>query len=1047
MLKRELCCGVSRIDSALKLSLEEERSMDILDSKPYRKRIYQGLDIIGSQIAGFYLDGVRIVESKDFISKTILVAHLIREIECGLRDVLDTAKKRTKDSTIIFNEIECGVQGVFQRVKKEEKQDLNNVVEKIECELQEILSIAKIEIQQDNHSKSIMNALDASEEDELAKEWISVVKGMHKKAHRDGVWKEPKNPEIGEKLWDDFEAVLQNLVGTYTLMLDRIDKLVRIEVPTKKNVEKISGLLRVDSIRHYFFKNLNSSYWLEVLNQENYFRLRDDLAIYEIPDSPGYFLTPYWHELDYVKRITVDAAKNNDMLTLRLISKIISDIIENNSGYPRIDNPKIDRLVAEIISRLPKEFISAEMVKYLRIALETEWGNSEISAELSISVLPNLMKINQKEMVCTLLEMCFSLSKKGYCGTTMMDNFWLDEFIKKNIVEIATLCGNEIINLCLEKLNVFSIGDDKYQYYTETFTKTSLQNMHFENYEQALIITLVGVIDNIENANVGKLMNSLLKQEHTLLRRLKIYILNKHFTILSSFFWKLIENPIDEETEGELLELIEYNCEYFTDNQQQILLEWIKKADFYIPSKYVGNNEMIEKIQKYRRLKFLEALNGIRNEEVQNLQIQYSNETKDLIEPVKVTGLPSKDEMIKKTNNQIVDTIRSKYEEINLPRMETILLTLFEAVIEDDPKKISSDMRPFLQLPWCYKNKLVHCFARAKITDEEINWTEVIGFIHEIVQDDNYWDSMGSHNHDPYRLVLGSIFNILEYLIDEKVFSSIIEIRNKYESVLALLTERIGSTAKIGEDHTDMRLGNHLARTFCIILEYHFQLNKLDMPKTCRNWAINIFLEQANLKKTPELFAVIGAYLRKLVKMEPRLTMEMCKKFPDTEELFFQTAFVNYLTYYSWPTIKVYKKLKALGYYQRAIKLKMPKEANNALVFHLVVGFFHGWEDGDQFVLLEKLISEKDFDHLKEVLKNISIKSEHILTNDLQNKIKKAWNQVYNQVKDQKHNPAYREVVANLIKPIIGVTLLDSDIWDILKTAVTCPQGKYSYYR
>ncbi len=61
---------------------------DEVKLEDYQKRIYEGLGAIGPEVAQFYLDGVRLLNSAVFGAKAYLLAHVAREIEGGLREVL-----------------------------------------------------------------------------------------------------------------------------------------------------------------------------------------------------------------------------------------------------------------------------------------------------------------------------------------------------------------------------------------------------------------------------------------------------------------------------------------------------------------------------------------------------------------------------------------------------------------------------------------------------------------------------------------------------------------------------------------------------------------------------------------------------------------------------------------------------------------------------------------------------------------------------------------------------------------------------------------------
>ena len=53
-----------------------------------QREIYQNLKSIGPEIAAYYLDGIRILQRGDLETSASLLAHIAREIDGGLRDIL-----------------------------------------------------------------------------------------------------------------------------------------------------------------------------------------------------------------------------------------------------------------------------------------------------------------------------------------------------------------------------------------------------------------------------------------------------------------------------------------------------------------------------------------------------------------------------------------------------------------------------------------------------------------------------------------------------------------------------------------------------------------------------------------------------------------------------------------------------------------------------------------------------------------------------------------------------------------------------------------------
>ncbi|MBZ5697620.1 MAG: hypothetical protein LAN18_03640 [Acidobacteriia bacterium] len=70
---------------------ENSRRVPFQFEEPRQERIFRRLKLVGDGPAEFYRDACRLMsQESDFASTTHLVAHLLREIESGLRQILET---------------------------------------------------------------------------------------------------------------------------------------------------------------------------------------------------------------------------------------------------------------------------------------------------------------------------------------------------------------------------------------------------------------------------------------------------------------------------------------------------------------------------------------------------------------------------------------------------------------------------------------------------------------------------------------------------------------------------------------------------------------------------------------------------------------------------------------------------------------------------------------------------------------------------------------------------------------------------------------------
>ena len=101
-------------------------------------------------------------------SKSYLLAHIAREIEGGIKDILNSGHKPNK--------------GEIQKCD-----NCGN------------------EINKSTHIDEICKALGSNKDDKFVQEWHNTAKEFHKYAHRHGAWKTPREKEIFNELWKRFE--------------------------------------------------------------------------------------------------------------------------------------------------------------------------------------------------------------------------------------------------------------------------------------------------------------------------------------------------------------------------------------------------------------------------------------------------------------------------------------------------------------------------------------------------------------------------------------------------------------------------------------------------------------------------------------------------------------------------------------------------------------------------------------------------------------------------------------------------------------------------
>ena len=576
-----------------------ENTMKSIDESvvltPKQIDIYNGLRSIGEEIAVFFLDGVKILNNNDLETKSYLLAHIAREIEGGLRDIL------------------VGIEGV-------------------------------------SHIDSICNALGVNKEDSFAKRWHKIAKEFHKYAHRHGPWKTPREKSEFENLWKEFEEILFQLVGTYYNLLDRIDHILKYEKPSEGVLETLPNLLRPEARYSYFFRKLQSPYWLKPLKEKGYFNPQSNPVPQEVPDQPGNWKIPYWNILDFLENVANKNAKEPDEEITNTLSEIVNLIINyKDENGERIDNYRTDWIILKIIFIFPIKKIGKEHIEFIRNALKSKWDNTLIASEIGETVIQKLINDRAKSLLLELLAVILGYKKvKGVSEDeyeSIMDDYWLSDALKKHKLGIAGLCGIQSASIALKTIKAI-IKEDESQFDNVWIPaiEDHPQNTFPDRYECQLVHFVRDLFELSDIEQTKGKIEKLLKEEHPIFKRIAIHTINRHYKDLNDLFWDWTGDPLSERRlKHEIYELLKSNCSSFNNEQIEKVLEWIESKEYYIPDEFKDDEEQKEKIKAYSKRKWLSALLESKNTKIINKYEEYTK-----ITPAKI-GHPSFDFWMGKT--------------------------------------------------------------------------------------------------------------------------------------------------------------------------------------------------------------------------------------------------------------------------------------------------------------------------------------------------------------------------------------------------------------
>ena len=238
-----------------------------LELSTLQTEIHQNLEAIGPEIAAYYLDGIRILQNEDLETAASLFGHIAREIDGGLRDVL--SEKRKEELEFIISTPD-GNNLIYEKGGTDTFEFVSNAPGTFEVTYNRI----------GRHKPSILQSLGIDDPSPLAERWLEVTGKFHKFAHRRGAWETPRERKTFVPLWNEFEDVLEDLVGNYLNLLIRVvDRILACSTPTDEIRRVLPNLLKSEKRREYFFKNLPSPSWLKPLKEDGWFDPESNISM------------------------------------------------------------------------------------------------------------------------------------------------------------------------------------------------------------------------------------------------------------------------------------------------------------------------------------------------------------------------------------------------------------------------------------------------------------------------------------------------------------------------------------------------------------------------------------------------------------------------------------------------------------------------------------------------------------------------------------------------------------------------------------------------
>ena len=957
----------------------QNRSIEL---SPRQAEIYRNMEAIGPEIAAFYLDGIRTLQNKELETTPYLLAHIAREIEGGLRDVLSNDQDKQK---------------IQKQLRKGDLGDLKNRI---------------------GHIASILTALGIDDlEAPIAKKWIGVATEFHKFAHRHGAWESPRSKETFVPLWHQFEDILVELVGAYFNLLDRLDRILDYKQPTEEILKTLPNLLKSEVRYAYFFNKLESTAWLRPLRDAGWF----------LPDHPPPQEVPIWHALKYVEKVSDYTKEHPCDETFSILADIVNTIVDyTNSTHQSIASDHTDWRVIKIICALPIERIQPLHITFIGVSLRYRERATLIDSAIGKTILPKLLDEEAKELILALLKVILDAKVTDAQIVAVMEEYWLADALKQHGEAIAKLCGVEAAQIALTQIqNLIDQGAYSFDFIQQVDGGAS-EGSH-EDYAELLVRFTSTLFQFTNPDRTAEKVETLLRESDTILRRIAVAAVTHHYEDLKQLFWEWQGNPLEETLlKPEIYQLIQANCLVFDEGEIEQILHWIESQRNI---EGTDDDDIRARQVAYRKREWLSALLETDNQKVISASQKYEQINPEDIDP---PGLlwwmetswgevrPVAVEVLSDMSNAQVAEYLVKFKEENSSlsaSTERGLAEAFEECVKTDPQRFTTELQLFQDARALYQHSVLSGFLTAWRDKKEFDWAPLLKFIHQILSSERFWDEQYETGINYRDWVLSAIADSVAAGTEDDDHAFNTELLPLAEDILLVLAEKVEVESPViatrnGVSSVDLPatfFNSVKCRVFTAMMNYALRHARTSKIEEDSRWSLEIkesFTKKLDRKTEPFVgysFA-FGAYLPNLLYLDKEWVIENIDKiFYQEDEYQWFVTFLGYLYYSSRVHAALYALLKERGYYQKVINTGFVEFADKVLVWdthqqlvaHVYVGWVEGWETlEDETSLIYRLINNGPPDLLSALVHFFWRKRDN-LPEEMAAKVMPTWRALY----------------------------------------------------
>ena len=339
-------------------------------------------------------------------------------------------------------------------------------------------------------------------------------------------------------------------------------------------------------------------------------------------DDPGYVRIPYWAALDYLQGFAKLACERNDAQLAYKVLKVVRAVSNAHDQDGKVkDNYHTFRVFAEIFGQLPLSTITEEDLGMIPGWLESKFDRGMVGHALDNGVLRKSLSSNVSDdwsKACLILQFCTAirwvddraLGDGRKKPVTVVDDYWLKELIEHHSHTFGTKAGRVAAGIFLERVREVFRKEARghASWLSRPAVEEHAQNHSWDVPENRFVeglrdVLLSWVDQDLDGAR--PFIETLLRDEDEIVRRIGIYVLGQRWTVLRSLYTSVCDEQFFVAGHiHELYELLHAQFDVFSESERMVTIESIRQLP--LPARGEDSEQRLRRTQR----NWLSAITG-----------------------------------------------------------------------------------------------------------------------------------------------------------------------------------------------------------------------------------------------------------------------------------------------------------------------------------------------------------------------------------------------------------------------------------------------------